>query len=118
MLVLLLTDLMVTLSCLAHRWTRHAYHRRLSVRSRTFVWRITRPSMKLKAPEGVGDPCVAGVILASRDGCYEVEPEVGTLLIECFGFMPVSADVRATAVTGIKPKHTINRSEEHTSELQ
>lgn len=44
--------------------------------------------MKLKAPEGVGAPCVAGVILALRDGCYEVEPEIGALLIECFGFMP------------------------------
>ena len=43
--------------------------------------------MKLKAPQGVGDPCVAGVIIAPCDGLYEVEPEVGALLIECFGFV-------------------------------
>jgi hypothetical protein len=47
--------------------------------------------MKLKAPEGVGDPCVAGVAIASRDGVYEVEPEIGALLIECFGFVEVAA---------------------------
>lgn len=51
--------------------------------------------MKLKAPDGVGDPCVAGVTLAARDGCYEVEPEVGALLIECFGFVVVGADEKA-----------------------
>lgn len=51
--------------------------------------------MKLKAPEGVGDPCVAGVTLAARDGCYEVEPKVGALLIECFGFVAVGADEKA-----------------------
>jgi hypothetical protein len=28
--------------------------------------------MKLKAPEGGGDPCVAGVVIAPRDGVYEV----------------------------------------------
>ena len=36
--------------------------------------------MKLKAPEGVGNPCVAGVVIAPRDGIYEVEPEIGALL--------------------------------------
>ena len=48
--------------------------------------------MKLKAPQGVGDPCVAGVIVESRDGVYEVEAEIGALLIECFGFVEVEAD--------------------------
>jgi hypothetical protein len=48
--------------------------------------------MKLKAPEGVGDPCVAGVAIVARDGLYEVEAEVGALLIECFGFVEVGAD--------------------------
>ena len=43
--------------------------------------------MKLKAPESVGDPCVAGATIAPRDGSYDVEPEVGALLIECFGFV-------------------------------
>jgi hypothetical protein len=42
--------------------------------------------MKLKAPQGVGDPCVAGVVIAPRDGLYEVEAEIAALLIECFGF--------------------------------
>ena len=42
--------------------------------------------MKLKAPQGAGDPCVAGTVIAARDGLYEVEAEVGALLIECFGF--------------------------------
>ena len=46
--------------------------------------------MKIKAPEGVGDPCVAGVTIAPRDGFYEVEAEVGALLIECFGFVDIS----------------------------
>lgn len=53
--------------------------------------------MKLKAPEGVGDPCVAGVTLASRGGFYEVEPAVGALLIECFGFVAVGPDEKAKA---------------------
>jgi hypothetical protein len=53
--------------------------------------------MKLKAPEGVGDPSVAGVTLAARNGCYEVEPAVGALLIECFGFIAVGADEKAKA---------------------
>jgi len=45
--------------------------------------------MKLKAPEGVGDPCVAGVAIVPRDGLYEVEAEIGLHLIECFGFVEV-----------------------------
>lgn len=48
--------------------------------------------MKLKAPPGVGDPCVAGVSITSRDGVYEVEAAVGALLIECFGFLDVGAE--------------------------
>jgi hypothetical protein len=47
--------------------------------------------MKLKAPQGVGDPCVAGAAIAPRDGVYEVAPEIGALLIECFGFVAVDA---------------------------
>jgi hypothetical protein len=46
--------------------------------------------MKLKAPQGVGDPCVAGVAgvtVVARDGLYEVEAKIGALLIECFGFV-------------------------------
>jgi len=53
--------------------------------------------MKLKAPPGVGDPCVAGVAIAPRDGIYEVEAAVGALLIECFGFVEVGADEKAKA---------------------
>jgi hypothetical protein len=51
--------------------------------------------MKLKAPEGVGEPCVAGIAITSRDGVYEVAPEVGALLIECFGFAEIGADTKA-----------------------
>ena len=45
--------------------------------------------MKLKAPPGVGDPCVAGATLKLCDGHYDVEPEVAALLVECFGFVAV-----------------------------
>ena len=48
--------------------------------------------MKLKAPPGVGDPCVAGVVIVPCDGVYEVELEVGALLIECFGFVEIEAE--------------------------
>jgi hypothetical protein len=53
--------------------------------------------MKLKAPEGVGDPCVAGVAIAPREGVYEVEAEIGALLIECFGFGEAGADQKPKA---------------------
>jgi hypothetical protein len=53
--------------------------------------------MKLKAPEGVGDPCVAGAAIAPRDGLYEVEAEIGALLIECFGFVEAGAEQKAKA---------------------
>jgi hypothetical protein len=65
---------------------------------------MTRFTMKLKAPEGVGDPCIAGVTLASRDGCYEVEAEVGALLIECFGFVPAEAGTIMTAAPAEKSR--------------
>jgi len=45
--------------------------------------------MKLKAPQGVGDPCVAGVAIKARDGVYDVGDDIGALLIECFGFIGV-----------------------------
>lgn len=51
--------------------------------------------MKLKAPEGVGDPCVAGVAITSHNGVYEVTPEIGALLIECFRFVEAGADDKA-----------------------
>jgi hypothetical protein len=54
--------------------------------------------MKLKAPEGVGDPCVAGAVIAVRNGVYEVEAEIGALLIECFGFVEVDRTARPGAV--------------------
>ena len=53
--------------------------------------------MKLKAPEGVGDPCVAGAVVAARNGIYEVEVEIGALLIEAFGFAEVTAEAKANA---------------------
>jgi hypothetical protein len=53
--------------------------------------------MKLKAPQGVGNPCVAGVVLGTRNGLYEVELEIGALLIECFGFVEVEAAEKPSA---------------------
>jgi hypothetical protein len=55
--------------------------------------------MKLKAPEGVGEPCVAGVAIIARDGLYDVEPGIGALLIECFGFAEVEAPPPAKAAS-------------------
>ena len=55
--------------------------------------------MKLKAPQGAGDPCVAGVVIAACDGVYEVEAEIGALLIESFGFIIV-ADEKEDAAPG------------------
>jgi hypothetical protein len=53
--------------------------------------------MKLKAPPGVGEPCVAGVSIAARDGLYDVEAETGALLIACFGFVEVEAPAEPKA---------------------
>lgn len=53
--------------------------------------------MKLKAPQGVGDPSVAGVTFTPRDGVYDVEPEIGVHLIECFGFVEVGETVAPKA---------------------
>jgi hypothetical protein len=52
---------------------------------------MKKTPMKLKPPEGVGDPCVAGVTVASRAGIYEVDADIGALLMECFGFAEVEA---------------------------
>jgi len=60
--------------------------------------------MKLKAPPGAGDPCVAGVTIVPRDGLYEVEAEVGALLIECFGFVEFAATAPAKLAPAAKPK--------------
>ena len=53
--------------------------------------------MKLKAPEGVGAPCIAGVAIVPRDGLYEVEAAIGALLIECFGFVEAGAEQKFKA---------------------
>jgi len=60
--------------------------------------------MKLKAPPGVGEPCVAGVAILARDGLYEVEAEIGALLIECFGFAEVEAPAQPPAVRASAPR--------------
>lgn len=57
--------------------------------------------MKLRAPKGVGDPCVAGVAIVPRDGVYEVEVRAGALLIECFGFVEVSTDDKAAQARAV-----------------
>ena len=61
--------------------------------------------MKLKAPQGAGDPCVAGVTIAARGGVYEVEPEIGAVLIESFGFV----EIEAAAVEKVKAMPTARR---------
>jgi hypothetical protein len=53
--------------------------------------------MKLKAPKGVGDPCVSGVVIAPREGVYEVEAAIGALLIECFGFVDAGGEQKTKA---------------------
>ena len=60
--------------------------------------------MKLKAPPGVGEPCVAGVAIVARDGLYEVEAEIGALLIECFGFVEVEASAKPSAAGAAAPR--------------
>ena len=60
--------------------------------------------MKLKAPPGVGDPCVAGVALAARDGLYEVEAEIGALLIECFGFVEAATADKPARPSSVPPR--------------
>jgi hypothetical protein len=60
--------------------------------------------MKLKAPQGVGHPCVAGVVLGTRNGFYEVEPEIGALLIECFGFVEAEDAPKPRAANASTPR--------------
>ena len=63
--------------------------------------------MKLKAPQGAGDPSVAGVIIEPCDGVYEVEPDTAALLIESFGFVaitPVAAPRPKTAAVARRNK--------------
>ncbi|MFZ3349569.1 MAG: hypothetical protein WA268_01710 [Xanthobacteraceae bacterium] len=55
--------------------------------------------MKLKAPPGVGDPCVAGVTIMLRDGFYDVDESIGALLVECFGFVAVAAEAKQKIAT-------------------
>ena len=59
--------------------------------------------MKLTAPLGVGNPCVAGVTIPSRNGVYEVEAEIGALLMECFGFVAVESDVKGAEQAASAP---------------
>lgn len=61
--------------------------------------------MKLKAPPGVGEPCVAGVAIVARDGLYEVEAQIGALLIECFGFAEVEMLTKPRAGGVAAPRH-------------
>jgi hypothetical protein len=67
--------------------------------------------MKLKAPPGVGDPCVAGVTIAPRNGVYEVEAEIGALLMECFGFveLELAAPQAPTGTTAMRRSRAATR---------
>lgn len=64
--------------------------------------------MKLKAPEGVGEPCVAGVAIVPRNGLYEVEAETGALLVECFGFVEAGEEAVPERLKPVTPRR--NRS--------
>jgi len=57
--------------------------------------------MKLKAPPGVGDPCVAGVPIMLLDGFYDVDGSVGALLVECFGFVAVAGEAKQKIATAV-----------------
>jgi hypothetical protein len=65
--------------------------------------------MKLKAPKGVGDPCVAGVVITPHEGVYAVEPDVGALLIECFGFVQVESAEKPSSATPIERGKPLGR---------
>ena len=73
--------------------------------------------MKLKAPPGAGDPCVAGVTLAPRDGLYDVEAEIGALLVECFGFVEfvASAPAKTTPAAAALRQPARSKAEAHAS---
>jgi hypothetical protein len=60
--------------------------------------------MKLKAPPRVGDPCVAGVGIAPRNGVYEVEAEIGAVLVECFGFIAIETAPKPSAAATLSPR--------------
>jgi hypothetical protein len=66
--------------------------------------------MKLKAPEGVGKPCVAGVTVEHCNGIYEVDPEAGALLIECFGFTEVEAPEKSKAPVPRRARQTAKKT--------
>jgi hypothetical protein len=66
--------------------------------------------MKLKAPEGVGEPCVAGVAISSRDGLYEVEAEIGALLIECFGFVEADAAAKPNEAAKVRRRSAAKKA--------
>ncbi len=66
--------------------------------------------MKLKAPPGVGDPCVAGAVIAARNGIYEVEAEVGALLIECFGFVEVETAAKPNVAPAPRRRTTTKKA--------
>lgn len=63
--------------------------------------------MKLKAPPGAGDPCIAGVTIVPRDGFYDVDVAIGALLIECFGFAEVVARTMQKVTTAVSAPRPI-----------
>ena len=58
-----------------------------------------------------GNPSIEGVTIAPRpDGIYEVEPRVGAMLIEVFGFVDINAPVLKPATTSAAPANDELRS--------
>ncbi|HEY6991633.1 MAG TPA: hypothetical protein VH369_24785 [Bryobacteraceae bacterium] len=58
---------------------------------------------------------MGGVVLAPRDGCYDVELDTGALLIECFSFVPIAENRPVPAMPAARPRTPARKSESHGS---
>lgn len=57
--------------------------------------------MRLKAPEGRGNPVVSGIELKPNSkGIYDVEASIGKHLVEAFGYIDLDAPPKAAAPIG------------------
>jgi hypothetical protein len=56
--------------------------------------------MRLKAPEGRGNPVVGGIEIRPNKGVYDVETHVGRHLVDSFGYIDIDAPPKAATPTG------------------
>jgi hypothetical protein len=61
--------------------------------------------MRLKAPEGRGNPVVDGREIEPKKGLYEVDAKTGKHLVESFGYIDIDAPPKP-AVIAATPKGT------------